>query len=35
VRPDSPALKAGFKNFDMGRWGLTDGFPKQWRESPS
>lgn len=33
VRPESPALKVGFKNFDMGRWGLTDGFPEQWHES--
>jgi hypothetical protein len=33
VRPESPALKAGFKNFEMGKWGLTDEFPEQWRES--
>jgi hypothetical protein len=31
VRPDSPALKVGFKNFEMGQWGLTTAFPKQWR----
>jgi hypothetical protein len=31
VRPESPALKAGFKNFEMGKWGLTDKFPKRWR----
>jgi hypothetical protein len=30
VEPDSPALKIGFKNFEMGKWGLTDDFPKQW-----
>lgn len=33
VRPESPALKLGFKNFEMGKWGLTDRFPKQWLES--
>ena len=32
VRPDSPALKVGFKNFEMGKWGLTDEFPARWRE---
>jgi len=32
VRPDSPALKLGFKNFEMGKWGLTDEFPAMWRE---
>jgi hypothetical protein len=31
VRPESPALKAGFKNFEMGKWGLTEGFPERWR----
>jgi hypothetical protein len=31
VRPESPALKLGFKNFEMGNWGLTDKFPAQWR----
>jgi hypothetical protein len=35
VRPESPALKVGFKNFEMGKWGLTDKFPEQWRESTS
>jgi Right handed beta helix region len=32
VRPESPALRVGFKNFEMGKWGLTDEFPQQWRE---
>jgi hypothetical protein len=32
VQPDSPALKLGFKNFEMGKWGLTDEFPAVWRE---
>ena len=32
VRDSSPALKLGFKNFEMGKWGLTDEFPKMWRE---
>jgi Right handed beta helix region len=27
VRPESPALKLGFTNFQMGTWGLTDRFP--------
>jgi len=35
VRPESPALKVGFKNFEMGKWGLTDKFPEQWRETKS
>jgi Right handed beta helix region len=35
VRPESPALKVGFKNFEMGKWGLTDKFPEQWREPKS
>ena len=35
VRAESPALKVGFKNFEMGKWGLTDKFPKQWREPNS
>jgi hypothetical protein len=26
VKPDSPALKLGFKNFEMGTWGLTNEF---------
>jgi hypothetical protein len=32
VRPNSPALKLGFKNFEMGKWGLTPDFPAIWRE---
>jgi hypothetical protein len=32
VRPESPALKIGFKNFEMGRWGLTEDFPQIFRE---
>jgi len=35
VRPESPALKVGFKSFEMGKWGLTDKFPEQWREPRS
>jgi hypothetical protein len=31
VRPDSPALKIGFKNFEMGKWGLTEKFPERWK----
>jgi hypothetical protein len=31
VKADSPAVRLGFKNFDMG-WGLTDEFPAAWRE---
>jgi hypothetical protein len=31
VRPESPALKVGFKNFEMGKWGLTQSFPERWR----
>ncbi|MGC2637473.1 MAG: right-handed parallel beta-helix repeat-containing protein [Acidobacteriaceae bacterium] len=30
VRPDSPALKLGFVNFEMGGWGVRDDFPKLW-----
>jgi len=33
VRPESPALKVGFTNFEMGKWGLTEKFPGHWRES--
>ena len=33
VRPDSPAMKVGFKNFEMGKWGLMDDFPAQWRDA--
>jgi len=32
VKPESPALKVGFKNFEMGKWGLTEEFPGVWRE---
>jgi hypothetical protein len=32
VKPESPALKLGFKNFEMGKWGLTAEFPEMWRE---
>ena len=32
VRPESPALRLGFKNFDMGLWGITKDFPAVWRE---
>ena len=32
VKVESPALKVGFKNFEMGQWGLTDKFPERWRE---
>jgi hypothetical protein len=32
VMPQSPALKLGFKNFEMGKWGLTDEFSSRWRE---
>jgi hypothetical protein len=35
VRPDSPALKLGFVNFEMGAWGLTSDFPKQWLAASS
>ncbi len=31
VQPGSPALKVGFKNFEMGKWGLTEEFPARWR----
>jgi hypothetical protein len=31
VQPESPALKLGFQNFEMGIWGLTAEFPRQWR----
>lgn len=30
VRPESPALKLGFKNFDVSKAGLRPDFPKQW-----
>jgi hypothetical protein len=32
VRLESPALKLGFRNFEMGQWGLTPKFPQKWRE---
>jgi hypothetical protein len=32
VRPESPALRLGFKNFDMGLWGITSDFPAAWRD---
>lgn len=35
VRSDSQALQVGFKNFEMGQWGLTSDFPQQWRERKS
>ncbi len=31
VRPESPALKLGFQNFDMDHFGLTEAFPPHWR----
>ena len=30
VQPESPALTVGFKNFEMGSWGLTSEFPPCW-----
>ncbi len=33
VRPESPALKLGFRNFEMGAWGLRSDFPGCWNES--
>ena len=35
VRPESPALKLGFVNFEMGTWGLTREFPQRWRGDKS
>lgn len=32
VKPESPVLGLGFRNFEMGRWGLTADFPDQWRD---
>jgi len=32
VRPNSPALQVGFKNFEMGQWGLTADFSEHLRE---
>jgi hypothetical protein len=31
VRPGSPALGVGFKNFEMGQWGITKEFPREFR----
>jgi hypothetical protein len=31
VRPESPALRLGFKNFEMGLWGITKDFPQALR----
>lgn len=35
VRPESPALKLGFVNFEMGKWGLTKDFPTRWLSNSS
>jgi len=32
VKDSSPALKLGFRNFEMNPFGLTAEFPKRWRE---
>ncbi len=32
VRPESPALKLGFKNFDMDSFGLLPDFPTKWEQ---
>jgi len=32
VRPESPALKLGFENFDMDKFGLLPDFPRYWEE---
>ncbi len=32
VKPGSPALKLGFKNFDMNNFGLLPDFPKKWEQ---
>ncbi len=32
VRPESPALKLGFKNFDMDKFGLSPDFLDQWKD---
>ena len=32
VKPGSPALKLGFKNFDMDNFGLLPDFPKKWEQ---
>lgn len=31
VKPESPAIKLGFKNFDVEKVGLLPDFPEQWR----
>jgi len=33
VKPESPALKLGFKDFDVSSAGLLPDFPKEWLES--
>jgi len=30
VKPESPALDVGFRNFEMGKWGLRNDFPTCW-----
>jgi hypothetical protein len=35
LKPDSPALKLGFKNFDIRSVGLLPDFPSQWRDKRS
>ncbi len=35
VRPESPALKLGFVNFEMCKWGLTNDFPEKWLSNNS
>jgi hypothetical protein len=32
LKPDSPALKLGFKSFELGGVGLLSDFPNRWRE---
>ena len=32
VRPESPALRLGFRNFEMGLWGITGEFPRELRD---
>jgi len=32
VKSDSPALKVGFKNFEMGAWGLLEDFSRVWQK---
>jgi hypothetical protein len=31
VKPESPALRLGFENFDLSQVGLLPQFPEQWR----